>query len=79
MSTDWWQMVLATHDRSVILVYIPVEDVIKLSSINTKLYTAKWFDTEKNKYVKVKMDPNNHELILPSPVQSDAVLILIKK
>jgi len=74
-----WQMVLATPDRSLILVYIPLQGVIQLSTINTKHYSARWFDTERNKYVKVKMDPNNNDLLFRSPVQSDAVLILSKK
>ena len=74
-----YQMVLATPDRSLILVYIPAPDVIQLSTINTKHYSARWFDTVNNKYVKEKIDPNNRELVLRSPVQSDAVLILNKK
>lgn len=74
-----YQMVLATPDHSLILVYIPAPDVIQLSTINTKHYSARWFDTVNNKYVKEKIDPNNRELVLRSPVQSDAVLILNKK
>ena len=74
-----WQMVLATPDRSLILVYTPVQGVVQLSTINTKYYSARWFDTVNNKYVKMKMDTNNQELALRSPVQSDAVLILNKK
>ena len=71
-----WQMVLANPDRSLVLVYVPQQDTVQLSSLNGKQYTARWFDTENNKYVKAKMNRDREEISLSSPLQSDAILIL---
>ena len=73
-----WQSVLATHDSKTILVYVPTQDEVKLKDIDEKLYSAKWFDTANNKYIKVKLSQLNLGIKLESPIQSDAVLILTR-
>lgn len=74
-----WQSVLATEDRKLILVYVPVMDVIKLNGINAKNYTAKWFDTTTNKYLNADIIRNENGFEAKTPIDSDAILILSKK
>jgi hypothetical protein len=74
-----WQSVLASKNHDLILVYLPVQDSVKLHLPKSKTYNAKWFDTEKNLYIKAFLDDlhENHELY--SPIEKDAILILTKK
>lgn len=74
-----WQSVLATSDRNTILVYVPVQDKVKLSDIDATRYTARWFDTANNRYLKADITRNNSGLETHTPVDSDAILILYRK
>ncbi|WP_298645670.1 DUF4038 domain-containing protein [uncultured Proteiniphilum sp.] len=73
-----WQSILATDDRNMILVYVPVRDVIKLNGINAQHYTARWFDTASNTYLKADIIQDDNGLEAQTPVDSDAILILRK-
>ncbi len=76
LNLSHWQSVLASDNRSIILVYLPAQDTVKLNIADSKLYRAKWFDTANNKYIKATVDPHNDILEFHSPVESDAILIL---
>ncbi|MEA4917786.1 DUF4038 domain-containing protein [Proteiniphilum sp.] len=74
-----WQSVLATGDRNMILVYVPVKDKIKLRNIDARNYTAQWFDTAGNTFMKADIIGQNNGLEAHTPFDSDAIFILRKK
>ncbi len=71
-----WQSVLASEDRNTILVYAPVQDTIRLISLNEKQYTIQWFDPANNTYLKAGITPGKDGFNVQSPIDSDAILIL---
>lgn len=74
-----WQSVLASDKKDIILVYLPIQETVKLNLTQTKSYSAKWFDTANNKFLKATPEQHNNVLEYYSPVESDAILMLLKK
>lgn len=74
-----WQAVLATGDRNTILVYVPIQDKVKLRDIDATRYSARWFDTVNNSYLKASIIRDNDGIEAQVPFDSDAILILRKK
>ena len=74
-----WQSVLASDNKAFILVYLSVQEAVKLNLPQTKSYGAKWFDTTNNKFLKASPEQHSDVLEYHSPVESDAILMLFKK
>lgn len=71
--------VLANEDQSVILVYLPVKQSVKVYNINQKQFTARWFDPVKNSYADATIGNENNLLVVENPKDQDMILILKQK
>jgi len=71
--------VLANEDRSLILVYTPVRQMIKLYSSNKEGFMASWFDPVNNSYDDAAYQIQNHLLVVNNPKDQDMVLILKRR
>lgn len=71
--------VVANEDRSVILVYSPVKQVVKLSTINQNQFTARWYDPVDNSYADATIANENQLMVVENKKDQDMILILEKK
>ena len=71
-----WLSSLATPDRSLILVYIPVKTEIELFNPAQFQYSAQWFNPVTNKYSTATVKHENGRIRITHPGPGDVVLVL---
>ncbi len=68
--------VVANEDKSTILVYSPVKQLVKLFVLDGIEYNVRWFDPVKNSYQAISLNKQGHVLEFENPLEQDMVLIL---
>lgn len=68
--------VLATEDRSEIIIYTPVKQSIRLFDLQMDSYSAQWFDPITNTYSETSVKKENHMITINNELEQDRVLIL---
>ncbi|NLX65887.1 MAG: hypothetical protein GXZ19_03805 [Bacteroidales bacterium] len=58
---------------------MPIQDKVKIRDIDATRYSARWFDTVNNSYLKASIIRDNDGIEAQVPFDSDAILILRKK
>lgn len=76
---DHFISVVANEDKSIILVYSPVKQLIKLYNINQTEFSAQWFDPVQNSYTDAVIENKNNVMKIENEKEQDMVLVLKKK
>ncbi len=68
--------VVANEDRSIVLIYSPVKQSIRVFNIDGKKYKVRWFDPILNKFITSEPTPHEHILEFENPLDQDMVLVM---